>query len=78
MGTYILLVEYYRSYCDHKWGCIDGWLNTIEVIMVTSGTYRWLVEYYRSYCDHKWGRIDGWLNTIEVIVITSGDLYMAG
>ena len=54
---------------------IDGWLKTIEVIVITSGDlYRWLVEYYRSYCDIKLGLIDGWLNTIEVIVITSGDL----
>ena len=37
MGTYRLLVEYYKSYCDHKWGPIDGWLNTIEVIVITSG-----------------------------------------
>ena len=37
MGTYIWLVEYYRSYCDHKGGLIDGWLNTIEVIVNTKG-----------------------------------------
>ena len=37
MGTYRWLVEYYRSYCDHKWGLIDGWLNIIEVIMITRG-----------------------------------------
>ena len=34
---YRWLVEYYRSYCDHKWGLIDGWLNTIEVIVITGG-----------------------------------------
>ena len=75
MGTYRWLVEYYRSYSDHKWGFIYGWLNTIEVIVITSwDLYRWLVEYYSSYCDHKWGGIDGWLNIIEVIMITKGGL----
>ena len=31
------MVEYNGSYYDHKWGRIDGWLNTIEVIVITSG-----------------------------------------
>ena len=75
MGTYRWLVEYYKSYSAHKWGHIYGWLNTIKVIVITSGDlYRWLVEYYRSYYDHEWGLIDGRLNTIEVIVITKGGL----
>ena len=75
MGRYIWLVENYKSYCDHKWGRLDSWLNTMEVIVITSGDlYKRMVEYNRSYYDHKWGRIDGWLNTIEVIMITSGDL----
>ena len=30
------LVEYCRSYCDHKGGLIDGRLNTIEVIVITN------------------------------------------
>ena len=37
------MVEYNGSYYDHKWGRIDGWLNTIEVIVITSEViYGWL------------------------------------